>query len=668
VIQTNLQVAVGLHQRGRFLEAEKLYQNILKSEPDHFDALHLLGTLLHQTGKTQHGVELIRRAIAVNSEIAAAYSNLGAGLLELGNLDEALVSFDKAISLIPDYADAHFNRGLVLKGLARLPEAIDSYDRAIVLKPNYAEAYFNRGTVLHNLKQLDEALASYGKAIALKPDYAEAYSTRGNVLYDLKRFDEALASCDKSIALRPGSAAAYSNRGLVLAELKRWQEAIASYDEAIALKPDYAEAYSNLGIALKEVKRFDEAAASNDQAIALKPDYAEAYSNRGIVLHHLNRLADALVSCDRAIALKPDYAAAYSNLGIVLKELMRLDEAIASYDKALTLKPDSAETHFNRSHCLLLLGNLEEGWTEYEWRKQTADWDRQALSCPPWVGAQDIRGKSMIITAEQGLGDTLQFCRYLRFLEEKGARIIFAVQRQLSSLVKTLSPTIEVVALGEALPAADYQCSLLSLPLAFGTRLDGIPTVVPYLSADLERVERWKRRIGDEGFKVGIAWQGRLVAADAGRSFEVSNFADIGRTANVRLISLQKEHGSEQLQHLPEGMKVETLGDDYDTGLEAFLDTAAVMASLDLVITSDTAIGHLAGALGRPTWVALRQVPDWRWLLNRSDSPWYPTLRLFRQPARGDWSSVFRAMQSELAKMTSREESSLPLHSETRGN
>jgi tetratricopeptide (TPR) repeat protein len=620
-IAEKLKEALALHQQGKFVEAENLYEDILLAQPDQFDALHLLGTLLHQTGKSERGVDLIGKAITINPKVAAAHSNLGIGLKHLGRLDEAL----------------------------------NSYDKAIELNPDYAEAFANRGNVLKDLKRFDEALASYNRAIALKPDYAEAYSNRGLALVELKRPQDALASCDRAIELKSDYADAHSYRGIALYELKRTEEALASYDRAIALKPDDATTHSNRGVALKDLNRLGEALASSNRAIALKPDFAEAHFNRGCVLNELQRFDEAILSYDKAIALKPDYTDVHSNRGVALKEMRRVDEALASYDRAIALNPDHFDAHWNRSLALLLVGRLQQAWPEYEWRRQKPDWIAGRL-CPTapyrlWQVGDSIAGKTVLVSAEQGLGDTLQLCRYLKLLEARGARVVLVVQSKLRSILRTLSPTIEVLIWGEAVPATDYHCPLASLPLTFGATLENIPANVPYLKADSQRVERWRHRLGREGLRIGIAWQGQPGPVDVGRSFAVSGFEEISQLSGVRLISLQKNLGSEQLARLPAGMKVETLGEDFDSGPDAFLDTAAVMESLDLVITSDTAIAHLAGALGRPVWVALQWVPDWRWLLDRPDTPWYPTMRLFRQSSRGAWGSVFRAMKQELAAM-----------------
>ena len=339
-IQAKFQQAMALHQQGRFVEAERAYQEILQQEPTHTGALHLLGVVALQTRRTQRAVELIAKAIRLNPNVAPAHSNLGDGLNDLKRHAEALVSYDKAIALKPDFVEAYNNRANALNDLKRHEEALASYDKAIALKPDYAEAYNNRANALNDLKRHEEALASYDKAIALKPDLVEAYNNRANALNALKRPEESLASYDKAIALKPDLVEAYNNRANALNELKRHEEALASYDKAIALKPDYAEAYNNRGAALRNLKRHDEALASCDKAIALKPDLVEAYTNRASALNALKRHEEALASYDKAIALKPEFAEAYYNRGNTLRDLNRPEESLASYDKAIALKPD----------------------------------------------------------------------------------------------------------------------------------------------------------------------------------------------------------------------------------------------------------------------------------------------------------------------------------------
>jgi protein O-GlcNAc transferase len=359
-LQARFKQGVALHQQGNLAEAERIYEEVLRKQPDHFDALHLLGIIALHTGRAERGIELIKRAIGLNANIAAAHSNLGNGLRGLKRPADALASYDRAIALKPDFGEAYYNRGNALLDLKRPEDALASYDRAIALRPDYTEAYNNRGNALLDLKRVADALASYDKAIALKPNYTEAFFNRGNALKDLKRLADALASYDKAIALRPDYTEAYYSRGVVLQDLKRPAEALASYDKVIALKPDFADAYSNRGNALLDLKRHEEALVSCDKAIALKPDFAEAHYNRGNALKDLKRPADALGSYDRAIAFGSDFAEAYYNRGNALLDLKRSADALASYDRAIALKPDFTEAYSNRGAALIDLKRPED--------------------------------------------------------------------------------------------------------------------------------------------------------------------------------------------------------------------------------------------------------------------------------------------------------------------
>jgi tetratricopeptide (TPR) repeat protein len=570
-----------------------------------------------------------------------------------GQFAEALMRYDSAIRLDPKLAVAHGNRGVVLKSLNRLEEAVASFERALRLQPGDADVWYNQGTTFSLLNRLIEAERSYDRAIRLKPGHAEAYSNRGNVLGALGRPEDAARSYDKAVALKPDFALAWHNRGIALDQLNRIEEALASFERAIALQPDFADSWLYRGNAQEKLGRLNDAVLSYERAIALRPDFAEAYCNRGAVFRVLERPEDALQSCDRAIALHPDFADAHNNGGLALQELERPDKALQSLSRALELQPGFAGAHWNKAILLLSMGQFEEGWREYEWRKRKPD-PQGAVTFPQpvWLGRENIAGRTLFVHAEQGLGDTIQFCRYVPRVRERGAQVIFAVQDSLMRLMKTLSPSIRILGQEGMLPQFDYHIPLLSMPFAFRTTLDNCPAGIPYLRGEPDRVEKWRSRLGSQGFRIGICWQGNPKGVVAiGRSFPLRYFDEIAAIPGVRLISLQKYEGTEQLADLPGSMKVETLGEDFDCGGDAFVDSAAVMECLDLVITSDTAIAHLAGALGRPTWVVLKRVPDWRWLLDRSDSPWYPTMRLFRQKQRGDWPGVFADVAAELRKL-----------------
>jgi hypothetical protein len=336
-------------------------------------------------------------------------------------------------------------------------------------------------------------------------------------------------------------------------------------------------------------------------------------------------------------------------------ERKRLEDALTSFDRAVALKSDYADAYNNRGMARLLAGRYREGWADHEWRWQAKIFsgERPQIHAPAWKG-EDINGRRILVFSEQGLGDVIQFVRYLPLLAERGARVTLLTRANLIRLLRPLSSKIEIVSSIEKQHSFDFQCALMSLPQRFGTDLASIPNRVPYLEPEQDRVERWKQFIGAAGFRIGVAWQAKIGSSTAvrvhgqRRSFPLADLAPLGRLPGVRLISLQKHHGLDQLMNLPDGMTVETLGDDFDSGPDAFMDTAAAMSNLDLIITADTSIAHLAGALERPAWVVLKYVPDWRWLLDRDDSPWYPTLRLFRQDSDGDWKRAIAKMEREL--------------------
>ena len=658
---TRVQRGLALHQEGRIEEAALHYAAVLDAQPDHFDALHLLGVVRFQQDRDAEGLDMIRSALRLQPTHAEALSNAGLVLGKMGRIAEALASFDQALAIRPDYAEALNNRGNVLHSLGRIGEALASYDRALAIRPDYAEALNNRGSALRDLKRPEEALASYDRAMAIWPDNAEAFNNRGTVLQDLDRAAEALASYDKALAIQPDYAAALNNRGVALQNLKRLDEALASYDRALAVSPAYADALSNRGSVLQDLRRPEEALASFDQALAIRPDYPEALHNRGNVLHDLQRPGEAVASYDKALALRPNYAEALNNRGSALHDLQRSQEALASCNRALAIRPDYPEARFDRGIIALATGDFPAGWAGYEqrWNLKEAPPRKLVAPYPAWKG-EDLRGKRIIVYEEQGLGDVIQFSRFLLRLAALGAGVTFLVRASMHRLLRALAPAIRLADTHPAGEVFDFQCALLSLPSVLGTTLDTVPADIPYLVPEAPLVAAWQRRIGHEGVKIGIAWQGNPTSkADIGRSFPLRCYRPVAAIPGVRLISLQKTHGAAQLASLPAGMTVETLGADWDSGPDAFVDTAAVMAALDLVIAPDSAIAHLAGAMGRPVWVVLKAVPDWRWMLDRANSPWYPTARLYRQRRRGDWDEVFERIAAGLAQFCSGAE--LPL-------
>jgi len=673
--------AAGLahHQAGRIAQAEVLYRETLALQSDHADALHLLGVIASQVGRHDVAVDLIGRAIAHNRFNPLYFSNQGLALTNLRRFEEAVESYDRALSLRPSNADVHYNRGNALLELARPGEALESYERAILARADYPEALCNRGAAFAALGRQDEALVSYDRALAVAPDFSEALSNRGNALKALGRLDDALASYDRALTVRPDDAQALFNRAVTLHESKRFELALESYDRALAVRPDHVEALSNRGDAFRQLGRLDEALASYDQALAIRPDHAEALSNRGNVLKALrrfddalanydaavrlrpddpvplsnravtllalDRLDEALASCDRALALRADSVEALNNRASVLQELRRFDEALATYDRAAAIAPDFVEAQINRAMLLLVTGDFALGWPAYEWRRKLPSWVERGFAQGEWRG-EDIAGKRLLLHAEQGFGDTIQFARYAALAAARGADVVLEVQPQLAPLLDGLIGA-QVVAAGCAqLPPFDLHCPLLSLPRMFATAAATIPGGVPYIAARTDRIAAWAPRLPQEGLRVGLAWSGHKDnVRDRERSIPFARLAPLMRVAGTRFVSLQKDIRA------ADAADVRRCEDIIDlcAELRDFADTAAVIAQLDLVVTVDTAVAHLAGAMAKPVWLLLPRVPDFRWLLDRATSPWYPTARLFRKGQRDTWDAVISGMATELA-------------------
>ena len=612
-----LRAALALHQAGRLAEAEQGYRRILGVQPQHFDSLHLLGVIFAQRGDHAAAVHQIDAAIAANPAVAAAHNNRAVSLNVLGRRDDALASFERALALAPDYADALQARAGTLLDLGRFAEAVAACDRAMALRPGVAE-------------------------LPLK---------RGHALAALNRFADAIDSYDRALALAPGREACIG-RALALGRLDRVDEALASYDQAIARDPDAAELHSDRGAMLKRLRRLDEALASCERAIALAPDLAAAHSNRGIVLREQGRYAEALASYDTAIRLRPDFGEAFSNRANVLVTLRRFDDAMADYRRAFAINPGDANARCNCGMIELLIGRFAEGWADYE-----ARWDihqmasgRPAFAQPQWTGDADIRGKRLLLLPEQGIGDTIMAVRYVPRVIERGATVILQLPASLRALLAPIGGGREIVIEGEPLPDFDLYCPLLSLPRAFGTTLATIPAEVPYVAPPADRAAAWRARLAAlPGVRIGLVWAGNPQHVnDTRRSIALRALLPVLAQPGVRFVSLQKELRPGDAELLGVHPQVTHLGDD----LASFEDTAAVIALLDLVIAVDTSVAHLVGALGKPVWMLLPASPDWRWLLDREDSPWYPTARLFRQSAPDEWGDVVARVSAESRRLT----------------
>lgn len=568
------------------------------------------------------------------------------GHYQASRLAAAEGAYRDVLALAPDHANTQYNLAVVLKAQGKLDEAIAQYERTLIVKPDSAKAHNNLGIILAGRGRLDEAAAHYEKALAINPDYANAHYNLANILKDRNRLDEAAAHLGRAVAIQPGDAEAHNNLGIVLQELGRPGEAAAHYERAIALRADYAEARNNLGTALKDLGRPDEATACYEKALALKPDYADAHYNLGHILSEQDKIDEAVPRYELAVAIDPGHAKAHNNLGFVLQQQGRLDEAAVRYQRAQTLEPDYADAHWNESLLRLLRGDFPMGWQKYEWRWRRKETPPRVFAEPLWKGG-DLAGQTILLHAEQGFGDAMQFIRYAPLVKKRAARLVVECQPELLRLFAGVSGMDQLVARGGVLPPFDCHAPLLSLPGLLGTSLETIPTDGPYLRAEPDLVQAWREKLARRsGLNVGLVWRGNPNHSnDRKRSIAVEAMAALCAVADVNWVSLQADPRPDEMEFLSR-----TGIEDSARSLGDWADTAALVSALDLVMTVDTGVAHLAGALGKPVWVLLPFAPDWRWLLDRDDSPWYPSLRLYRQHNPGDWSPVLSRVTQELER------------------
>jgi tetratricopeptide (TPR) repeat protein len=534
-----------------------------------------------------------------------------------------------------------------------MPNALETIRAVANEAQRGPEALYAAAVTRWREQRRDEAIKLMDEALRLRPDFADALCMGGYMLSECGQPQSAMRFYRRALELDASLVVAHVNLGKLLFGAGRFTEALASFAAATNLAPHDPDAWCSRAGALRELGRLEESAETAERALELRHDFPEAAINLGNALLKLDRSEEALEAYLRANRSGPCLAKALLGQGLALRSLGRFSEAMAAFDRAAAL--GSREAVAGKGCLMLTLGDFEQGLDGYEarWLEGKSLSEALGMRFETWKGP-GRRGERVLVLNDHGLGDTIQFFRYLPLMAAAGVETTFVcpprVRRLLSSKAKVRyadSPPI-----GEPF---DAQIAISSLPRAFGTRLETIPASVPYLSAEPGLRETWFKRIGPEGFKVGIVWQGSPnPEADRGRSMPLTALAPLATVASVRLISLQKGAGEEQLANLPPSFEVETLGADFDTGADAFVDTAAAMACLDLVVTCDTSIAHLAGALAVPVWVALKRDAEWRWLMERADSPWYPTMRLFRQLHRGAWGDVFEAMAGELAQLIER--------------
>lgn len=603
------------HAAGRLDEAEVLYRQVLAREPEHPVALHLLGVASSQQGSKDVAVGLISRAIAKNPAVPEFHANLALVFLEKGEPEQAIAAAQRALAIKSDMPDALNHLGNALKQTGKLAAAIDCYQRAIAINPYFLDGLNNLADALQKVDRAQEADACYERVLRIKADHPEALLSRAELLRRQRKLGEAIAACRR----------------------------------AIDAKPDFADAYNTLGATLAEQEKLEQAVAAYECAIALQPAHAGAHSNLGYAYHVCGRLDDAQASYARAIELRPDMPQVHNNLGNLLRDRLDLEAAKAAYDRAIFFRPDHTDAHWNRALLWLLAGDFANGWPEYEWRWLNFPQERRHFRPPLWDGSRDLTGKTILLHAEQGMGDAIQFVRLAPRVAARGATVHLECPRELEPLLQRFEGVTRTIVRGDPPPPFDFHCPLLSLPHALGLTPKTMAAPAPYLAPHPLLVRHWRDAVAPfrEAIKVGLAWAGSPIhRRDRERSLPLRTLAPLFAVEGIRFFSLQKGDAAIEARDA-RGLV------DLTSQLHDFADTAALILELDLVICVDTAVAHLAGALGKPVWVLLQYSPDWRWLLGRDDTPWYPTMTLLRQQALGDWSVPIAAAVEKLRKMCS---------------
>ena len=586
---------------------------------------HKIARHWHQQGQLTQAANIYLNTLETHPDDFNATHMLGVIACQMDDFDTSIELIKKAIGINSNIAPAYSNLAFVLRKAARFQESIEFYEMAIALKEDEPDYHFQHAITLAVQDELEKAVESYDKAILLKANFATAYN----------------------------------NKGVALAKLGRFDAAIHSFESAIVARHDFHEAYFNLGNNLDAIGRLKEAVLRYTQAIEIKPEYVDAFINRGNTFKKLNRFQDSFADYQSAIVVDPLNYEAYLNLGVSYAEVKRIEDAISCYDNALSIKPDYIEAQWNKSLALLLNGDYISGFHLFESRlkRGKSPLSKRDFQRPMWLGGELLKGKSILLHAEQGLGDVIQFCRYAKLVKDLDAKVILEVPKQLVALLRQLDYVDVLIERGESRPAFDFHCPLMSLPMVFGTELTSIPMSSPYLRADEVKVQYWKSKLVEKNsLKVGVVWNGgfrpdqpELWATNERRNIPLDVFAKGLNFLDADFFSLQKGDPAEseirdrELQYWPDGNF-----HNYASELNDFTDTAALIENLDIVLSVDTSTAHLSAAMGKPTWILNRYDTCWRWLLDRDDSPWYKAVSLYRQSSDIDWEPVVGRVADDL--------------------
>ena len=640
--------AVKIFHQGRLSEAAELCRSIMAQTAPNPICLHLMGVIHHQQRKFADAETWLSQAVDLQPNGVEVNFNLGLALLAQDKNESALSYFKKSVELNPAYAVGYFQLGNAYKNLENPEQAVESYRRCLDHSPEHVEALNCLGVCLCQLNRHAEAIVEFQRVLSIKPDYPEAFNNMGVAYLELDQFDQAQASCARAIELRPDYSAALNNLGNALKSEGDYDEAINFYQRALTHNPDLVEAKNNLGLSyMYGHSSVDTAMSVFRQILAQNPNNPHALNNLGIALCHEGDFAQGIACYEKALTIDPSYTDAKSNLACAYRATHRIDEALNLFQQVVADKPNHPEAHNNLAMSLLSIGRFDEGWHEYEWRWKTSQLKDSAriFDRPAWNG-EDLRNKTLLIYSEQGFGDTLQFCRYANDVKLLGTKIIMQVQPALVRLIQSMPSIDSVIPEGSLLPEFDYHCAMLSLPRILKTQTANPPDSTPYLYAYDGDISTWAAKIPtSKTLKIGLVWAGNprkysfdLAATDLQRSMDSRYFSDLAKIDGVEFHSLQKDATAQDDLHIV----------DYMNECHDFADTAALIMQLDLVISVDTSVAHLVGALGKPIWLLNRFDTCWRWHYGRDTSAWYPQMRIFRQPKFGDWVSVISEVKSQL--------------------
>jgi tetratricopeptide (TPR) repeat protein len=606
---------ISLHKVGCYKEAQAAYKQALKIAPNNSQLLRLYGLSYYQQGAFNKAIDIYNLALKIQPSNAEAWRNLGLAFKSIENYEKAIEAYQNAIRWRRDYAEAFRNLGNLFIEINRIDEACAAYEEALRLKPNYAEAYTNLGMALAKQEKIEEAIEAHKKATELLPHWAPAHNNLGQI---------------------------YLNQG-------QFETAIPSFNKAIDLNKKYAIAWSNLGIAFASLGDMIKAENALEQACKLDKKDIPCHTNLGIFLQHQGKYQEALVVYEHLVTLSPNKINPYFNIASIYNASGKTQAALQILRDGIAAAPENSDAHFALSLSLLQHGHYKEGFREYEWRRKREGYSPRNYEFPEWQG-ENLQGKSLFLYPEQGLGDMLQFVRFVPLLQEMGAQIHLETYPGLRKLFDHSFPQLALYSSPEKPLNCDYHSPLMSVVAKLGLELSNISGKA-YLSALPQKICKWRSFFSMDKLKIGIVWQGNPSGAvDRGRSIPLHFFKSLAELPKVQLVSLQKSFGLDQLDNLSQEMNILCMPEEFDKGDDAFLDTIAAMQCLDLVVTSDTSIAHLGGASGCPTWVVLKHMPDWRWGFEGSVSPWYDSVKLFRQTTTGDWSFPFKMIADHIAE------------------